>query len=86
MGTATTYEYRVAQSAAWRCLRCGEHMVSLWWEDATGHFADERVPLLCPRCARIRDFFRVIAELSDISRNTAEFMRLLAQLLQAVAD
>jgi DNA-directed RNA polymerase subunit RPC12/RpoP len=81
-----SYEYRVARSAEWKCTRCGEYMLALWWEDDTGRFADEKEPLICPRCASVRDFFRAVAELCEVSRNTAEFMRLTAQLVQAVAD
>ena len=86
MDKAVTYEYRVARSVEWKCTRCGEYMLSLWWEDSTGRFADEKAPLLCSKCASVKDFFRAIAELSDIARSTSEFIKLTAQLLQAVAD
>ena len=86
MDKAVTYEYRVAKSVEWKCTRCGEYMLALLWEDTTGRFADELRPLLCPRCASVRDFFQVIAELCEVSRNTAEFIKLTAQLLQFVAD
>jgi hypothetical protein len=86
MCTTTAYEPRVRRSVTWKCTKCGEYMVSLWWEDDRGYFADEREPLLCPQCATVRDFFWAVAELSDTARSVSEFIKLLTQLMQFVAD
>jgi len=59
-------------------------MLALASEDSTGRFVQEERPLLCPRCATLRSLFSALAELDDVARSTAEFMRLTAQLFQAI--
>ena len=76
-----TKTWRNIELGTYRCAECGGRVVSLVERDATGHVILREEPLLCPYCARKRDYVWALFVVARFARSISELRKLVRQLL-----
>jgi len=68
----------------YKCIECGETMLSLTVTDESGRVIYREEPLLCPDCATRNDVVWAIRTLMDKARSPNELITLLQKLMSMV--
>jgi DNA-directed RNA polymerase subunit RPC12/RpoP len=73
-------EWNIEQSATYRCVRCGDTMLSLVKRSEDGKIVIKEIPLLCKSCATHNEFRIAARVIMKHAKDFEDLIRLFEQL------